>query len=106
MFDTSLDLMYAAIAVSVIVFTGFLVWALYYFGQILKQGHEMVRDIRQKVAEFEEMLGNIKDKVMTSASSISFIASEIKTVVDLVNRKKSKSLRGKKKDEEEDDDEE
>lgn len=101
MFDTSLDLMYAAIAISVLVFTGFLVWALYYFAQILRQGYEVVKDVRQKIAEFEELLGNIKDKVMTSATSISFIASEIKTIVDFVQRKKKKA----KKDEEDDEDE-
>lgn len=100
MFQTSLDLMYGAIALAVLVFTCFLVWALYYVGQILKQGNEVIRDIRQKVAEFEEVLANIKDKVMTSANSIAFIASEIKTVVDFVQRKK-KAASLKKQDDEE-----
>lgn len=91
MFQTSVDLMYGVISLSILVFTGFLVWIMFYVMQILKQGNEVITDIRQKVAEFEEALANIKERVVASTTSISFIASEIKTVADIV-----KNLSGRK----------
>lgn len=102
MFESSIDLMYGALTLAIIVFTAFLCWMMYYAIQILKQGNEVIRDIRQKIEEFEYALQSIKEKVMASASSISFIASEIGTVLDVVKgiKGKTKRRRGKKKDEE------
>ncbi|OGY86498.1 MAG: hypothetical protein A2233_02975 [Candidatus Kerfeldbacteria bacterium RIFOXYA2_FULL_38_24] len=82
--------MYGALTVSILVFTAFLCWMLYYLVQILKQGNEVIQDVRQKITEFEQALQNIKQKVITSATSISFIASEIGTVVDIVKSIKQK----------------
>lgn len=92
MFDTSIDLMYGALSIAILVFTAFLCWMMYYAIQILKQGNEVIAEIRQKITEFENALAAIKEKVVSSATSISFIASEIGTVVDVV-----KGLKGTKK---------
>ncbi|HLD21968.1 MAG TPA: hypothetical protein VJB65_03645 [Patescibacteria group bacterium] len=94
MFQTSIDLMYGALTLSILIFTLFLVWMMYYAIQILKQGNEVIRDIRAKIIEFEEALMSIKEKVVASASSISFIASEIGTVLDLVRNRKKKKTNG------------
>ncbi|MBI2411089.1 MAG: hypothetical protein HYV32_04330 [Candidatus Kerfeldbacteria bacterium] len=96
MFETSIDLMYGALTIAIIIFTIFLVWMMYYAIQILKQGNEVVRDIRQKIADFEEALTHIREKVVSSATSISFIASEIGSVVDLVKNRKEKKASRKK----------
>lgn len=94
MFETTIDIMYGIISVCIIVFTGFLAWVMYYVVQILKQGNEVITEIRIKIAEFEEALTSIKEKVISSASSISFVASEIGTIMELVKgRSKSKSKR-------------
>jgi predicted PurR-regulated permease PerM len=94
MFNTSVDVMYGALSLAIIVFTGFLVWMMYYAVQILKQGNEVIADIRSKIAEFESAIASIKEKVVSSATSISFIASQIGSVVDVIQkrstRKKSK----------------
>lgn len=97
MYDTSIDVMYGIISLCFIVFTGFLAWMMYYVVQILKQGNEVISEIRKKITEFEESLSNIKERVMTSATSISFIASQIGTVVEAIKAKKfSKSSQKKK----------
>lgn len=90
MFETSVDLMYGVLSVSIAVFTGFLVWMMYYAVQILKQGNEVISDVREKIAEFEEALSSIREKVVSSATSISFIASQIGSVVDVVKKRSQK----------------
>lgn len=90
MFDTSVDLMYGALTLSILIFTGFLVWIMYYIVQILKQGNEVITDIRNKVAEFEQSINSIREKVMASASSITFIAQEIGTIVEFVKKRQVK----------------
>lgn len=90
MFQTSLDLLYGAIALCVLIFTGFLVWVLFYIAQILRQGNEVVREIREKIAEFEESLASIREKVMNSATAITFISREIGNIVELVKARKTK----------------
>ncbi len=84
MFNTSIDIFYLVLSICLVVFTGFFVWAIYYVVQILKQGNEVITDLRQKLAELEEAVTNIKDRVVTSANTISFIANEIGSVMDIV----------------------
>jgi predicted PurR-regulated permease PerM len=88
--------MYGALSLAILVFTGFLAWMMYYVVQILKQGNEVIAEIRQKIAEVEEAITSIKEKVVSSATSISFIASQIGSVVDIV-KSRSSSKRSSRK---------
>ncbi|MFC1597983.1 hypothetical protein ACFL2M_00425 [Patescibacteria group bacterium] len=97
MFETSIDMMYWAISISILVFTGFLVWIMYFIAQILKQGNEVISEIREKIVEFEEAVQQIRDKVMTSANAITFIAQEVGSVVDIVKAKKTRKAAKRKK---------
>ncbi len=90
MFTTSVDLLYGVIALCVLVFTAFLVWIMYYVAQILRQGNEVVMEIREKVEEFGNTLEEIKDRVLDSATSISFVASQIGGVVDFIQERQAK----------------
>ena len=103
---TSVDFLYLVIAFCVLIFTGFLVWVLYYIAMILKQGNEMVSEFRQRMEEIENAVRSIKEKVFTSTSSIAFVAKEIsevsRMVRDFKNRragKKSRRQAGAKKSE-------
>lgn len=82
--------MYGVLSIAILIFTGFLAWMMYYVVQILKQGNEVITEIREKITEFEEALTSIKEKVVSSATSISFIASQIGSVVDVVKRRSDK----------------
>lgn len=96
MFETSTDILYLVIAICVMVFTFFLVWSMYYVAQILRQGNQVIKEVREKIAMFEEMLMNIKSKVALSTTSIAFVAKEIGTLVDFIKDKKTKTRRKKK----------
>jgi predicted PurR-regulated permease PerM len=97
MFDTSTDVLYLVIAGCVVVFTLFLAWGMYYVVQILKQGNEVITEIREKIAMFEEMLTNIKSKVALSTTSIAFVAKEIGTLVEYIKDKKEPKKKTRKR---------
>lgn len=97
MFATSLDVMYGVLSLCIIIFTGFLVWIMYYVAQILKQGNEVIAEIREKIAEIEEAVMEVKEKVLSSATSISYVAQEIGGIVDIVKTLKRPKRSSKKK---------
>ncbi len=84
MFNTSIDIFYLVLSICLVFFTGFFIWAIYYIVQILKQSNEVITEFREKMAELEEAMMNIKDRVVTSANTLSFIANEIGSVMDIV----------------------
>lgn len=97
MYDTSVDIMYGAITLAILVFTGFLVWIMFYIAQILKQGNEVITEFREKMAELEAAIEEIKDKVMTSANAVTFIAGEIGNIVEFVRERKPSTKSRRKK---------
>lgn len=97
----SLDFLYIVIAFAVLICTGFLVWILYYFAMILKQGNQMMTDIRKRLEEIEEALMNMKNKMTSSLQSFTFFTREIasfsKFIADIRQKKtKNRSTKGKK----------
>ncbi len=92
MIEVSQSTLFFSISLCVLVFTGFLVWIMFYLGQLTKQSNEMVTDFREKIAELEETIKTIKDKASASAESVAFVAGEIKNVVDMVKDKKEKKI--------------
>lgn len=97
MFATSLDVMYGVLSLCIIIFTGFLVWIMYYVAQILKQGNEVIAEIREKINEIEEAVMEVKEKVLSSATSISYVASEIGGIVEIVKSLKKPKRTSRKK---------
>lgn len=98
MYATSVDVLYGVISICILLCTIFLVWGMYYIIQILKQANQVVSELRQKIAEFEEALNQIKDKVLTSANAVSIAASEVGNVIEFVRKisgSKSKSKKDK-----------
>ncbi len=97
MFTTSLDLLYGVIALCLIIFTGFLAWIMFYMVQILKQGNQVISDIRQQLSDLQQLLESVRDRVVNSTNSISMIAKHIGGIVQFIQRRK-------RSDDEEDDD--
>ncbi len=98
MVEVSQSTLFFSISLCVLVFTGYLVYIMYYLGQLTKQSNEMVTEFREKIAELEETIATIKNKLTTSAESVAFVAGEIKNVVDMVqDRKEKKKITRKKK---------
>ena len=60
---TTHDILYLSIALSVLVFTGFVCWFIFYATQILKSTSTIINEVRDRVLELSSMLGDITAKI-------------------------------------------
>ena len=101
MFESSKDVLNIVIAFSILLFTGFLVWLLYYLIRMLRDTSEVVHEARERIEQIGTMLDSLKEKLDTSATTVAVAAKGISKVVDYVQtRRQSKQSapeRGKKK---------
>ena len=105
MIDISQQVLYFTLAGSVAVFTGFLVWIMYYIGQITRQSNDMIADFRTKMEELDESVQSIKEKVTDSVDNITAISDQVAYIVELVGGvtgKRKKTRRRKKRSTEDD----
>lgn len=105
MISTAQDILYITVAISIGLFTVFLVWIMYYIAQISRQSNEMITDFRNKMEELDASVRVIKDKVQDSVDSLSAVSSQITTMLDLVKNftGKGKKSRRRSRDEEDED---
>lgn len=78
------DILYLAIALSVLVFTGFMCWLIFYATQILKSASMIVNEVRDRLLSITSMLGDLASKVervYDMVSSFSGIGDMIKNKV-------------------------
>jgi hypothetical protein len=88
--------MYLAIALSVVVLTGFLSWLIFYAVQILKTTSEVAQEMRDRLFTITTLLGDVVSKIESIYSMINSFSG----VGDLIKNKvrsKAASLFGSKK---------
>ncbi|RLC37338.1 hypothetical protein DRH27_03960, partial [Candidatus Falkowbacteria bacterium] len=83
MFETSKDLLNIAIAVSVVGFTVFVCWAIYYFAMILRQGFKIFREMRSRLHKIDEVIKTLKEKIEHSTSYLLLIGEGVKKLVEV-----------------------
>lgn len=89
MLESSKDLLYIALALSVVVFTGFVSWAVYYLAQILRQGFRMIKDMRDRLHKIDELVTSLKTKIEHSTSYLLLIGEGMKKLVEVIKDVKS-----------------
>jgi uncharacterized protein YoxC len=90
MFQTSGDILNLVIAISVLLFTVFLVWTIYYVLASLKKVYKIVNELDNGVKKVLETIDTVKDKVNKSTSYL-YVAGEVaKNIVNLMKDKISK----------------
>ncbi|HKK54191.1 MAG TPA: hypothetical protein VJ926_01600 [Patescibacteria group bacterium] len=90
MFETSGDILNLVIAISVLVFTGFLVWTIYYVLASLRKVYKIVDQLDHGVKKVLETVDTIKQKVNKSTSYLYIVGEVAKKVVNLMKDKISK----------------
>ncbi|MDD5040743.1 MAG: hypothetical protein PHY34_06405 [Patescibacteria group bacterium] len=97
MFETSKDILYVALALSAIVLTFFLCWALYYIVMMLKKVHlavnqvsDLITSIRQKIDRLEQLMSAVEDKLKDSASYIPLLLKGVSELIDYFKQRKAK----------------
>lgn len=84
MLDSTRDILFLVLSICVLLLSGFLTWVLYYLGNILKQSNEIITEFRIKMDELSETLDDVKEKVIASASSITFVAKEVGSIMNFI----------------------
>ncbi len=97
MLETSKDLLYIALAVSALLLTFFLSWALFYIVSMLKRARDMVNSfsdlvtsIKEKIERLESLIDTIEEKFKNSASYIPLLVKGITEISGFVKRKKER----------------
>ncbi|MBU0596952.1 hypothetical protein KJ641_03320 [Patescibacteria group bacterium] len=78
MFDTSQDILYLVLSLSILWFTVFLCWLLYQAARVLKNANEIIENITQKlelIADAVEFMRAKMDKVTNHMGIVSKVAT-------------------------------
>jgi len=95
--ETSKDLLYVAIAVSVVGFTIFVCWAIYYFARILQQAFKVVKEMRARLNKIDELIQTLKEKIEHSTSYLMLIGEGVKKLVEVIKEHTGEEKKKRKK---------
>ncbi|MDP2737108.1 MAG: hypothetical protein Q8O59_05035 [bacterium] len=88
--NDSKDLLYIIISVSVLLFTIFSCWAIYYLARILGQMFKIIKEMRDRLNKFDELMKMVKEKIEHSASYLPLIMEGVKKLVELMKNRAEK----------------
>lgn len=97
---TSIDILYLIIALCILILTIFLVWVLYYVAMLLRQGHDIMLQVRKTVSEIEQSIEAIHQRISQSTHSLASVVQECSSMLRLLqtlwSRKNRTSKRAQK----------
>ena len=96
--NDSKDLLYIVISISVLIFTIFSCWALYYLARILQQMFKVIRETRARLNKIDELAKMITEKIEHSASYFLLIGEGVKKLVEIMKGRAEKKKRGRKEE--------
>jgi hypothetical protein len=94
--ETSKDLLYIVLAFCFLWLTIFTSWVIYYIAQILKQGRDVIRDVRSSLGLFEKLITSIQGKIDSSSTHLAFLAEGVKQGLKFMNERKNKKAKSKR----------
>ncbi len=95
MFNTSLDVLYLALALCALIFTVFLCAALYQFISGARKINRIAATAEKIVIKGEEVVSFIQDKVHRSASWFLVASEMVKHIMEMYQGKKEAKKKGK-----------
>jgi len=93
--NDSKDLLYVVISISVLLFTIFSCWALYYCARILQQMFRAVKEMHDRLGKLDELIKTLKEKIEHSASYLFLIGEGIKKMVEILRTRGEKKKKKK-----------
>ena len=96
--NDSKDLLYIVISISVLMFTIFSCWAIYYLARILQQTFRVVKETRDRLSKLDELFSAFKEKIEHSASYLFLIGEGVKKLVEIMKVRTEKKKRSKKEE--------
>ena len=80
------------LAFSILWFTAFVCWALYYVITILRDASNAVSEIRDRIAAIDEAVRMVREKVEASFGSFGIAATGIKMLGSYLAKRKEKAV--------------
>ncbi len=90
MLESSKDILNIVIAFSVLWFTLFVTWTIFYVAMILRSAYRASKKLVSVVDGVQEVVDTIKEKLHTSAAQVATLVEVGKQVTDYVQEKKKK----------------
>jgi len=103
-FNSTVDLFYLVLSISIGWVAIFLCWGLYELARMLHQANAVVSDAREKMGRLERAISAIKERLESSAGYLGAIAEGGKALLSFLHvteEKKEKRRKKKGKDEDE-----
>ncbi len=88
--ESSKDILYLVLAFSILWFTAFVCWALYYVITILRDASNAVSEIRDRIAAIDEAVRMVREKVEASFGSFGIAAAGMKMLGSYLAKRKDK----------------
>lgn len=91
--ESSKDILNLVIAFSVLWFTAFVCWALYYLISILRDTARLIEDVREKLDALQAAIEGVKERMAKSASALGTMATGAKFLMELFERRAEKAMK-------------
>jgi len=97
--ETTLDILYLALAGAAVLLAIFLAWALYFIIMSLKDVRSMTRDVRSRLEAFWEVIELLREKLQVGGAVFKLAATGIKELAEHMrsyteSEKKTKKKKG------------
>ena len=90
--ESSKDILYLVLAFSILWFTAFVCWALYYVITILRDASNAVSEIRDRIAAIDDAVRMVREKVEASLGSFGIAATGFKMLSGYLAKRKEKAV--------------
>lgn len=90
---TTQDLFYLIGAVSLVLITIFLCWALYEIARLGKQVNEVMEETRDKMGRLERTILSLGEKLSTTTHYLGYIAEGGKQLLGFLHRKEDRATK-------------
>lgn len=96
MFENSKDVLNLTLAFCALWLAFFLSWLLFYVIMIVKNAHELVKNIKAKLDLAATVLTAVKEKIDDSANTLSILVQSVGKIVAYVMEKQTAPKRSRK----------
>lgn len=96
--ENSGDLLNLVIAFSILLFTAFVVWSMYYLIKTLRNVSSIITGVKEKMDTIDKILNLVYDKLEKGSSHMAILSeTAVRLVSHLVDKKTGKSRKKSKK---------
>ncbi len=88
--ESSKDILYLVLAFSVLWFTAFVCWGLYYLISIMRDASRMIGEIRDRLHAIDDAVRGVREKFEGAIGSLGMAATGIKMVMSYLSKRKEK----------------